>query len=56
MSRRGNCWDNACVENFFRLLKVEELNDYQFNSIDEVKYVAFCYIFYFINTIKLVII
>ena len=23
MSRRGNCWDNACIENFFRHLKVE---------------------------------
>lgn len=25
MSRRGNCWDNACVESFFRTLKVEGL-------------------------------
>lgn len=49
MSRRGNCWDNACVESFFRLLKVEELNDYKFNSIDEVKYVVFCYIDHFYN-------
>ena len=23
MSRRGNCWDNACIENFFRHLKAE---------------------------------
>ena len=23
MSRRENCWDNACIENFFRHLKVE---------------------------------
>ncbi|WP_096550421.1 IS3 family transposase [Ureibacillus thermosphaericus] len=23
MSRRGNCWDNACIENFFSHLKVE---------------------------------
>jgi transposase InsO family protein len=23
MSRRGNCWDNACIENFFGHLKVE---------------------------------
>jgi putative transposase len=49
MSRRGNCWDNACVENFFRLLKVEELNDHRFNCIDEVKYVVFCYIDHFYN-------
>ena len=23
MSRKGNCWDNACVESFFKTLKVE---------------------------------
>tara|TARA_R110001599_G_scaffold188669_1_gene383186 strand:- start:2235 stop:2564 length:330 start_codon:yes stop_codon:yes gene_type:complete len=23
MSRKGNCWDNACVESFFHSLKVE---------------------------------
>ena len=49
MSRRGNCWDNACVESFFRLLKVEELNDYTFNNIDEVRYKIFSYIEYFYN-------
>jgi putative transposase len=26
MSRRGNCWDNAVVERFFRSLKHERLN------------------------------
>lgn len=49
MSRRGNCWDNACVESFFKLLKVEELNDYKFNSLEEVKYIIFKYIEYFYN-------
>ncbi|MGL4447756.1 MAG: IS3 family transposase [Shewanella sp.] len=23
MSRRGNCWDNACAESFFHSLKTE---------------------------------
>ncbi|MCA0952436.1 integrase core domain-containing protein, partial [Shewanella chilikensis] len=23
MSRKGNCWDNACAESFFHSLKVE---------------------------------
>ncbi|WP_415898246.1 hypothetical protein [Neptuniibacter sp. QD57_21] len=23
MSRQGNCWDNACAESFFSLLKKE---------------------------------
>lgn len=49
MSRRGNCWDNACIESFFRLLKVEELNEYNFKNIEEVKYIVFCYIDYFYN-------
>lgn len=49
MSRRGNCWDNACVENFFRLIKVEELNSYIFNDIDEVRYKVFAYIEHFYN-------
>ncbi len=26
MSRRGNCWDNAVQERFFRGLKSEDLN------------------------------
>lgn len=49
MSRRGNCWDNSCVESFFRLLKTEELNDYDFNNIEEVQYKVFCYIEHFYN-------
>ncbi len=49
MSRRGNCWDNACVESFFRLIKVEELNEYKFKDINEVQYAVFCYIEYFYN-------
>ncbi len=27
MSRKGNCWDNACAESFFRSLRVEALQD-----------------------------
>ncbi|WP_435638417.1 IS3 family transposase [Proteus mirabilis] len=27
MSRKGNCWDNACAESFFHSLKVEALQD-----------------------------
>jgi len=23
MSRKGNCWDNACMEHFFETLKIE---------------------------------
>jgi len=27
MSRKGNCWDNACVERFFHSLKIEAIHD-----------------------------
>jgi len=30
MSRRGNCWDNAVMERFFRNLKTEKLNHLRF--------------------------
>lgn len=30
MSRRGNCWDNAVMERFFRSLKTERLNHVSF--------------------------
>ena len=26
MSRKGNCWDNACVESFFHSMKVEAIH------------------------------
>jgi transposase InsO family protein len=30
MSRRGNCWDNACSETIFGSLKVERLHGQRF--------------------------
>ena len=32
MSRKGNCWDNAPTERFFRSLKHEELNYNNFRA------------------------
>ena len=32
MSKKGNCWDNAPTERFFRSLKSEWLADYRFES------------------------
>lgn len=32
MSRRGNCWDNAVMERFFRSLKSERLNKLSFTN------------------------
>lgn len=34
MSRKGNCLDNACAENFFSLLKTELLYLQEFMSVD----------------------
>ena len=35
MSRKGNCLDNAVMENFFGLLKSEFLYIQEFNSMDD---------------------
>jgi putative transposase len=37
MSRKGNCWDNACSETLFGSLKVERLHGKRFTSIREAK-------------------
>ncbi len=37
MSRRGNCWDNAPMERFFRSLKSEWVPETGYRSFDEAK-------------------
>ena len=37
MSRRGNCWDNACSETLFGSLKVERLHGMEFQNHREAK-------------------
>ncbi|WP_368653707.1 IS3 family transposase [Ornithinibacillus sp. 4-3] len=37
MSRKGNCWDNACMESFFSHFKSECFNLYSFKIGKEVK-------------------
>ena len=32
MSRKGNCWDNACSESLFGSLKVERLQGQRFET------------------------
>jgi putative transposase len=46
MSRKGNCWDNAPTERFFRSLKYEQLNYEKFKTkaaakLSVVDYLAF---------------
>ncbi|NJD85546.1 hypothetical protein EWM60_10350 [Candidatus Erwinia dacicola] len=37
MSRRGNCWDNAPMERFFRSLKTEWVPMKGYNSFSEAQ-------------------
>lgn len=49
MSRRGNCWDNAVQERFFRSLKSEYLNGLTFINHNSVVHAATYYIRYYNN-------
>lgn len=49
MSRKGNCWDNACVESFFSHLKSEAIFGNVFNNVSEVKRAVFEYIEIYYN-------
>lgn len=44
MSRKGNCWDNAVAENFFKILKSEMVRHTDFNSILQSKMELFEFI------------
>ena len=47
MSRKGNCLDNAVMENFFGLLKSELLYLHSFDSIDHFKDELIDYLHYY---------
>lgn len=49
MSRKGNCLDNAVIENFFGLLKSELLYLQKFDSIDQFKMELIEYLDYYNN-------
>jgi putative transposase len=50
MSRKGNCWDNACVESFFSTLKRELPNEHVFDDWQEVEGAVFAYVEAYYNT------
>jgi transposase InsO family protein len=52
MSRRGNCYDNACVESFWARLKVEWLHPRCFRTKEEAKKAIFEYIEVFYNRVR----
>ncbi|GIA20413.1 IS3 family transposase [Vibrio cholerae] len=41
MSRKGNCWDNACVESFFHSMKVEAIQYEPIMTRDEMRQTVF---------------
>jgi len=47
MSRRGNCWDNAVMERFFRSLKTERLNNLRFINHEAVIAEVESYIYFY---------
>ncbi|WP_368492540.1 IS3 family transposase [Levilactobacillus namurensis] len=49
MSRKGNCHDNAPIENFFSLLKRECLNQYKIQNLTELGGILKSYIKWFNN-------
>ena len=49
MSRKGNCWDNAVAESFFKTLKYECTNRYVFKSIFEAQRVIIDYVNWYNN-------
>ena len=50
MSRKGNCWDNAVAESFFKTLKVERVYQMAYSSRNEAKMDLFRYIEGWYNT------
>ncbi len=50
MSRKGNCLDNACIENFFGRLKVEMYYGITYTSVGELIQAIHNYIYYHNHT------
>lgn len=53
MSRKGNCYDNACMESFFGTLKRELIYGTRFRTRAEARQAIFEYIEVFYNRIRL---
>ncbi|HBG26068.1 MAG TPA: hypothetical protein DDX75_03115 [Phycisphaerales bacterium] len=49
MSRKGDCWDNACMESFFGSLKSEWIRDKKYINFEEAKKDIFKYVGVFYN-------
>ena len=53
MSRKGNCWDNAVAESFFKTIKTESLYRYKFTAMNQVYSTVFKYIDGWYNSMRI---
>jgi len=53
MSRRGDCWDNACAETFFKTLRAELIRGKIYRSREEAREEIFKYVQVFYNRKRL---
>jgi putative transposase len=49
MSRKGNCYDNACIESFHGIIKKELIYHHSYKTRQEAKMSIFEYIVSFYN-------
>ena len=52
MSRKGNCWDNACAESFFKSIKTEWIYRFKYINRKSAALSIFEYIETFYNTLR----
>ena len=52
MSRKADCWDNACAESFFSRLKSELIQDRVYTTRKEAGQELFWYIEIFYNRVR----
>lgn len=52
MSRRGNCWDNAPTERFFRSLKSEWIPEFGYRNVEEAKADILRYLTHYYNRVR----
>lgn len=52
MSRKGNCWDNACAESFFHTLKTELIYSERYKTRESAKQSVFQYIEVYYNRVR----
>ncbi len=52
MSRKGNCWDNACAESFFKSIKTEWIYRFKYKTFKSAALSIFEYIATWYNTCR----